>query len=154
MNILTRFNLTRLCTDINNTNMKTRYKNILLACFLDIEKCFDRIWLNGLKYKIQSLDCNKNIRIWLCNFLTNPKFQVKINNRLSNFYDISAGVPQGAILSPTLYGLYSSDIPRNQILSHGTKISAYADDLAFWNVSKITHHYYACKPSKINRFSN
>ena len=136
-------NLTRLCTDINNTNMKTRHKNILLACFLDIEKCFDKIWLNGLKYKILSLDYSKNIRIWLCNFLTNRKFQVKINNRLSKFYDISAGVPQGAILSPTLYGLYSSDIPRNQILSHGTKISAYADDLAFWNVSKITHHYYA-----------
>ena len=54
-------NLTRLCTDINSTNMNARHKNILLACLLDMEKCLDKIWLNGLKYKILSLDYNKNV---------------------------------------------------------------------------------------------
>ena len=141
-NHLTTDNLTRLCLDIKDLNAQRKHK-VLLAIFLDIEKCFDRIWINRLKYKILNSGYNNKISNWLCNFLTNRTLGVKINNFISCSCPITAGVPQGAILSPTLYNLYSSDLPRNEILLKNTKISAYADDLSLYNLAPKHTHYLA-----------
>jgi hypothetical protein len=137
-------NLTKLCIDLNNLKLKQSKTNkILISVFLDIEKCFDRVWINGLKYKITQLNINNNIKAWLCNFLTNRTFSVKIDQYISENHPIKAGVPQGAILSPTLFALYSSDLPRNNILLNNTKIFAYADDFGLYNMISIKHHYIA-----------
>jgi hypothetical protein len=45
------------------------------------------------------------------NFLADRKFQVKIENEFSSIRKIECGVPQGAVLSPTLFSIYINDLP-------------------------------------------
>ena len=45
---------------------------------------------------------------------------------MSNITDINVGVPQGSVLGPLLYTIYTSDIP----VSNDTVFATYADDTA------------------------
>ena len=58
------------------------------------------------------------------NFLAHRTFAVKIDNELSTQRPITAGVPQGAILSPLLYNIYTADIP----ILDNCNTAIYADD--------------------------
>ena len=58
-----------------------------------------------------------------------------VNNAKSSAKNIPAGVPQGAVLSPTLYSLYISDfVPRR-----GTDIALYADDMGIAVKGKLSN---------------
>ena len=59
-------------------------------------------------------------------YLSNRMFRVKINNEITKLHPIKAGVPQGSILGPILYLIYTSDIPYME----GITLSTYADDTA------------------------
>ena len=43
---------------------------------------------------------------------SNDESAVKIDNKLTEFFTCHAGVKQGCMLSPTLYNLYLSDLPK------------------------------------------
>ena len=64
---------------------------------------------------------------WLRLFLTGRSQQVSFNGGLSSIGLITTGVPQGSVLGPLLFLLYSADVPliANQ---HGLGIHCYADD--------------------------
>lgn len=71
--------------------------------------------------------------IKLCaSFLENRTFQLRINNSVSDIYSIPAGVPQGSVLSPVLYNLFTCDIPNfpNCVRYH------FADDFALTSSAK------------------
>ncbi|CAB0033665.1 unnamed protein product [Trichogramma brassicae] len=53
-------------------------------------------------------------------------FHVKIINEITSLYEIQAGVPQGSVLGPTLYLLYTADLPSSENVTTAT----YADDTA------------------------
>ena len=138
-------NLLRFSSDIIKQTFDLINQKSLSFVYIDIEKCFVKLWIKGLKYKIQTLDINSNIKAWLCDFITGRSFKIKLNRTLSDNFCISAGVPQGAILRPILYILYTSDIPRQEILDNGTKISGYADDFNLWNSAPIKFSFLARK---------
>ena len=58
-------------------------------------------------------------------------FFVKIQDTFSDICNIEAGVPQGSVLGPVLYILYTADIPS----TYETSIFTFADDI----VSLATH---------------
>lgn len=60
----------------------------------------------------------------LKSYLQDRIFYVKINKATSNFYEIKAGVPQGSVLGPVLYLIYTSDMPESQNVITAT----FADD--------------------------
>lgn len=62
----------------------------------------------------------------MSSFLRNRSFCVKINNQSSPIRKIEAGVPQGSVLGPLLYNLYTHDIPEPTDCS----LSMFADDTA------------------------
>ena len=82
----------------------------LYACFMDAEKVFDRVWINGLLYKLSTIGAsNKDIRL-LGNYYTNMRSRVMANNLLSDWVPIEQGTRQGSLLSPLLYSVNINDL--------------------------------------------
>ncbi|GBN39168.1 putative RNA-directed DNA polymerase from transposon X-element, partial [Araneus ventricosus] len=81
--------------------------------FLDVRKAFDRMWHNGLIAKFIDFKFPDYLTIIIQKFLSNRKFQVRINQALSSVGNIHAGTPQGSALSPTLYNIFTADFPTN-----------------------------------------
>ena len=50
----------------------------VIAVFLDVEKAFDNVWHNGLRYKIYQLDLPTKLCRWLSDFLVVRVIQVKL----------------------------------------------------------------------------
>ena len=56
----------------------------VVAVFLDVEKAFDNVWHNGLRYKIFMLDLATKMTRWLSDFLVGRVIRVNVNGFLSN----------------------------------------------------------------------
>ena len=80
----------------------TRREHVV-AAFLDVEKPFDNIWHNGLRYKTFQLDLPTKMTGWLSDFIVGRVIQVSVNGFLFNQINPKAGVPQGSVLSPLLF---------------------------------------------------
>ncbi len=101
-------------------------KNQVYVVLRDVAKAFDKVWHNGLKFKILNLGLPSIIEKILCNFINNRKAKINIGNDYSNHIPLLSGVPQGSVLSPTLYTLFTNDLPPPE---HGCIDVLYADDI-------------------------
>ena len=106
----------------------------VIAAFLDVEKAFDNVWNNGLRYKIYQLVLHTKLCRWLTDFLVGRVIQVKIKGFLSPKVYPKAGVPQGYNLSPLFFLIYVNDMPNPS--HHQTNKSQFADNAGQWAVSK------------------
>lgn len=100
------------------------------AVFCDISKAFDRVWHQGLLYKLSSLGLNGSLLQWFSSYLSCRRQRVQYRNVSSAWVSISAGVPQGSILGPLLFLVYINDIV-NDISSN---IKLFADDTSLYIV--------------------
>ena len=98
--------------------------------FLDISKAFDRVWHDGLIYKLNRMGINGNLKSLLESFLSDRYQRVVLNGQSSDWAKINAGVPQGSILAPMLFLVYINDITEE--LSSGIKL--FADDTSIFSV--------------------
>lgn len=87
---------------------KKQQCNIVLR---DIKKAFDKVWHTGLKFKIVKTELPTYMKRILCDYLTDRQIQIQIGQHLGPPFQIESGVPQGGCLSPTLFILYTSDMP-------------------------------------------
>ncbi len=79
-----------------------------------------------MKYKVLHLGLSVILEILLCDFLDDRRARVKYGSFLGEEFELQCGVPQGSALSPTLFTVYTRDIPP---LHTGTNIP-YADDIS------------------------
>ena len=106
----------------------------VIAAFLDVEKAFNNVWQNGLRYKIYQLDLPTRLCRWLSDVLVGRVIQVKTEGFLSPKVYPKSGVPQGSNLSPLLFLIYAND--KLNPTHHQTNQSQFADDAGQWAVSK------------------
>ena len=99
---------------------------------MDIEKAFDRVWHNGLIYKLIRTNTPQYIIRIIYSFLQNRTFEVVVESKTSSQLPVKYGLPQGAVLSPTLYNVYTHDLP----IPEDCKIALFADDTAFYTSSR------------------
>ncbi|UYV80964.1 hypothetical protein LAZ67_19002292, partial [Cordylochernes scorpioides] len=68
---------------------------------------------------------------WINDFLKNRYIRVKYNGTLSKTFKLYQGLPQGSVLSPTLFTLFIAGIEEK--ISHKTNIGLFADDIILWS---------------------
>lgn len=106
-------------------------KKVCSTVFLDVAQAFDKVWHDGLIYKLKTV-LPKQLTEILESYLEGRYFRIKQEEEYSEIKQIQAGVPQGSVLGPVLYLLYTSDFPE---LEYNT-IATFADDTAILAVGK------------------
>jgi hypothetical protein len=94
--------------------------NISMATvFLDIEKAFDTTWPSGLLYKLSELEFLTSLIKLISSFLSQRKFIIPVEGERSTPREMRAGVPQGSVLSPTLY-LFKIMPPKHLVFTYSS----------------------------------
>ncbi|GFV63990.1 RNA-directed DNA polymerase from mobile element jockey [Trichonephila clavipes] len=116
----------QLLTVTNNIIHGFNTKTYTVGIFLDVKKAFDRMWRDGLIYKMIIFKFPTYLVKIIHHYLDNRSFKVKINSTSSNDRSIASGTPWVSILSPAIYNIYTSDFPTNPSVS----VCLFADDAA------------------------
>ena len=98
------------------------------SVYLDISKAFDRVWHDGLIYKLKRCGVSGQLLSLIQNFLKNRKQRTVLNGQASNWGDILAAVPQGSILGPLLFLVYINFLTENL----KCKVKLLADDTSLF----------------------
>ena len=96
--------------------------------FCDISKAFDQVWHEGLLLKLQAAGVTGKVLAWFKNFLSDRKQRVILPGVTSDWAYICAGVPQGSVVGPLLFLLFTNDI----VLDIGSNIRLFADDTSLY----------------------
>ena len=119
----------------------------LRVVLLDFSKAFDRINLNVLITKLIDMGLRRSLIPWLCDFLSNRRQRVKLEDSISEWAQVNAGVPQGTKLGPILFLVMVNDLTTLQ--SDRWK---YVDDLTISEV--IPKHSQSNMQHELDYISN
>ncbi|KAK3518576.1 hypothetical protein QTP70_004095 [Hemibagrus guttatus] len=107
------------------THLDTRKGNYVKMLFVDYNSVFITIIPSTLTTKLQHLGLSPSMCQWISNFLTGRPQAVRMGRHVSASFTLSTGAPQGCVLSPLLYSLYTYDCVAT---TNSTTIIKFADD--------------------------
>ena len=102
------------------------------AVFLDISEAFDKVWHDGLIFKLEQNGISGNLLKLFQNYLSSRKQRVVLNGSYSDYSSVQSGVPQGSVLGPLLFLIYINDLESN-IKSN---VKFFADDTMLFSIVK------------------
>ena len=108
---------------------------------LDISKAFNKVWDDGLIYKLKCNGITGDLLRLIESFLSDMYQRVVLNGQTSTWSKIKAGVPQGSILGPLFFLIYINDLPSE--LRCSAKL--FPDDTSLFSVVENV-----MKPLQIN----
>ena len=109
--------------------------------FIDLSKAFDSVNHEILLDKREKSNMSTSVINWFKSYLYERSQSVTVGGNISKSLPLNTGVPQGSILDPLLFIIYTSDLPL--CLPLECKLFIYADDLTM-----------TCSSSNINEIEN
>ena len=104
-----------------------RYRTVV---FVDLVKAFDKVWHEALMYKLHRAGIRGAMFRWLCAFLTDRRIRVAHRSLYSDWFPVTAGVPQGAVVSPDLFLVFINDLETSIPAPRTHELFLFADDIA------------------------
>ena len=95
------------------------------AAFIDLSAAYDTVNHRILIQKLYNIIEDSQLCRVLQNMLSNIRFYVELNNERSRWIILKNGLPQGSVLSPILFNIYTNDQP----LHDGTRSFIYVGDI-------------------------
>ena len=114
---------TNICNAFNNN------QHVVAVC-LDMEKAYDLIWRRRVLEILIKHNITNNMYFFIKNFLFDRTIKVKVNNSYSRQIEINNGVPQGSVISVTIFLLAINDISNYAIPP--SSITMFADDVTLF----------------------
>ena len=141
--------LVRLETFIRDAFVNNQH---LVAVFFDLQKAYDTTWKHGILQDLFDMGLRGCLPIFISNFLSDRTFQILLGTVLSDTFNQEEGVPQGAILSTTLFNVKINNIV-NQV-AHGVECSLYVDDFVIMYKSPTMDAIQRKLQQTINKLEN
>ena len=134
---------TLLLKMFDDINKKMQKDQTVVLILLDLSAAFDTIDHTILATKLlDDYGISGNALLWLQSYLKNRTYCVKIGDTMSSVMELLFGVPQGSLLGPILFILYTKFLQKIA-KKHGLDIQLYADD------SQLYIGFSASKPSEL-----
>jgi hypothetical protein len=105
---------------VDAISFSLKKKLFCTAAFLDISQAFNRVWHDGLLHKLK-IFLPSIFYLLIKSYLTERTFQIRYGSETSSIGSISAGVPQGGILSLNIF-------TSNKPITINTSVTDYAND--------------------------
>ena len=99
---------------------------------VDIAGAFDKVSHIGVLHKLRAYGICGALHQWLTDYLAFRNLQAVVGGATSSTFPVTAGVPQGSILGPTLFLIYVNDAP--EVLPRGVMPATYADDTTLFSL--------------------
>lgn len=100
-------------------------KKHVVSVFIDFSKAFDTVNHSILLDKLELYGVRNVALKWFTSYLSNRIQGVRVGSTTSGMSDVVNGVPQGSVLGPLLYLVYSNDI---SVINGTLKSTLFADD--------------------------
>lgn len=120
----TSHQIVRMVKEVKRNFQQGKSSGLIL---LDVEKAYDSVWQEAILHKMLLGNFPMSILKIMRSFLKDRSFQVAVNGCTSDQMSVPFGVPQGSVLSPTLYNIFSADI----VKVNGVQYYFFADDTGF-----------------------
>ena len=127
------FRRMRSCTDVlirleDSICRAFASKKHHITVFFDLEKAYDTAWRYGILKVLHNIGLRGELPLFIKAFLENRYFRVRIGNTLSDLKIQEEGVPQGSVLSVTLFALAINGIA--SVIPHDVMFTLFVDDLS------------------------
>ncbi|EYC35206.1 hypothetical protein Y032_1116g3629 [Ancylostoma ceylanicum] len=129
---------TALLESTNDWTQALDEHNSVHVVYFDFSKAFDKIPIQKLLHKLYRVGVQPRAVEWIRGFLENRTYQVRIDDCFSTVYGTSSGVPQGGVLSPLLFLVYTCDLP-NSVSKFG--VTCKMQPLTLYTIGQIVGIY-------------
>lgn len=118
-----------------------RVKRICAALFLDVKGAYDNVEHGAILKALRAVGLGGRVYQWVRSYLSGRSFFVMTQDGPTSTHYTHRGVPQGGVLSPTLFNLtligLATSLPRS------VQLSIYADDICIWADGVTRRHVRA-----------
>ena len=112
-------------------------KEHVVSVFFDLESAYDTTWKYGIMNDLHDYGIRGRLAYFISAFLNERQFRVRVGDTFSNPHEQEMGVPQGSILSVTLFSVKINNIVKS--VCPGVECFLYVDDFCICYRSKQMH---------------